>query len=82
MHFFRFTQRASVCLLSLPFSDGRVANRLVERLGLLVKRVPSGVCTSDAWYTAVSTQSDNTALCATVNSSPNATVTTYYTPTM
>jgi hypothetical protein len=82
MYFFRFSLRASFCLLSLPVSDARVANRLVERLGLLVKRAPSGLCTADAWYTAVSTQSDNTALCATVNSSPNATVTTYYTSTV
>jgi hypothetical protein len=80
MHFLRFSLQASVCLLSLPVTDARAANQWAERLGLF-KRDPGGICVMDDWYSAVSTQSDNTVMCSSLNTSPNATVTTYLTST-
>ncbi|KAF2434207.1 hypothetical protein EJ08DRAFT_730904 [Tothia fuscella] len=79
MHFLRFSLQASVCLLSLPFSEARIGNRLAERLGLLKRQ--GGLCIEDEWYAAVSAQDDSQYFCSVWNSSPNATTTTYFTPT-
>jgi hypothetical protein len=78
-------------LLSLPFSDARVANQHAKRadedgqgLNLLAKRqqYPPSACVNDVYEQWLQTNTIGPQFCADLMSSPTITNTIYLTPTV